>query len=237
MITHFTRNVVPNKETMKLIALSSLIICMMLSSCNDYYFNKPQPVDSKNTYTTPKKLRGTWYTDDNKLSTLTIGKDFYTTIEKLQLKESKTKLDSDTNTYFIGNKIYYLEDSKLKGGFDYVIKDDSVIVEYLVIKSDELGQNAFLRKFNYGYILNLKHEEMINWWNIRFIDTRNKEGVIIREIDNEDLYINDNFTILHEDFNEYLIANWTKYDFQNFIDNGGFSDTLFFLKYTEKIKN
>ena len=105
-------------------------------------------------YTTPKKLRGTWYTDDNKLSTLTIGKDFYTTIEKSQLKESKTKLDLDTNTT-TGNKIYYLEDSKLKGGFDYVIKDDSVIVEYLVIKSDELGQNVFLRKFNYGYILNL----------------------------------------------------------------------------------
>ena len=42
---------------------------------------------------------------------------------------------------------------------------------------------------------------MINWWNIRFIDTRNKEGVIIREIDNEDLNKNDNFTIC--DFNEY----------------------------------
>jgi len=222
---------------MKLIALSSLIICIMLSSCNNYYFNTPQPVDSKNTYTTPNKSRGTWYTDDNKLNTLTIGKDFYTTIEKNQWKESKTKLELDTNTYFIGNKIYYSEDSKLKGEYDYVIKDDSVIVESIEIKRVELGQNAFLRKFDYGYILNLKHKEMNNWWNIRFIDTRNKEGVIIREIDNEDLNKNDNYTILHEEFDEYLIANWTKHDFQNFIDNGGFSDTLFFFKYTEKIKN
>ena len=222
---------------MKLNALSLLFICIIFSSCNDYYFNNAQPVDSKSTYTTPNKYRGTWYTDDSKLNTLTIGKDFYTMIEKSQLKESKTKLDLDTNTYFIRNKIYHSEDGILKGGFTYVIKDDSVIIESSEIKRVELGQNAFLRKFDYGYILNLKHGEMNDWWNIRFIDTRNNEGIIIREIDNSDLKKNDNHVILHEDFSEYLIANWTKHDFQNFIDNGGFSDTLFFLKYKEKISS
>ena len=221
---------------MKLIPLSLLFTCIAFSSCNNYYFNKPQPVDSKNSYTIPNKYRGSWYTDDKKLKTLTIGKDFYKKSEELQFKKSKSKLDSDTSIYFIRNKIYHTEDGKLNGGFNYIIKDDSVIIETNEIKLVELGQNAFLRKFDYGYILNVIHGEMNNWWKIRFIDTRNKEGIIIREIDNEDLKGNDNHVILHEDFSEYIIANWTKNDFQNFIDNGGFSDTLFFLKYKEKIK-
>jgi len=222
---------------MKVNVLSLLFICIIFSSCNDYYFNTPQPVDSKNTYTTPNKYRGTWYTDDNKLSTLTFGKDFYTTIEKSQLKESKTKLDLDTNTYFIRNKIYYSEDGKLKGGFNYVIKNDSVFVKTSEIKRVELGESAFLRSFDYGYILNLKHAEMNDWWNIRFIDTRNKEGIVIREINNKELDSNDNHKILHEDFSDYIIADWTKQDIQNFIDKGGFSDTLYFLKFSERIKN
>jgi len=227
---------------MNINTLIGLFILTLLSSCNNYYFNAPQPEDSKNSYTIPNKYRGTWYLDKNKSTKLTIGKDFYRTTEREQMIKSKAKMDLDPKTYFIGNKIYYSEGDKyesreLLGGFNYVLKGDSVIVEFTEINHIEFGQNAFLRKFEYGYILNSKHAKMNDWWNLLFIDTRNKKGMTVLRLDREDLNKIENYEMLHEDFSNYFIAKWTKKNLQYFIDNGGFSDMICFLKYKEKIKN
>ena len=117
-----------------------------------------------------------------------------------------------------------------------MIVGDSVRIDVVEVDLVELGQSAFIRELDHGYILNKQHEQMNNWWNIRFIDTRNKEGVVIREIGNEDLNENYNHTVLHEDLDKYIIAKWTKNDLEKFIDSGGFSDTLLFLKYADRIK-
>ena len=146
-------------------------------------------------------------------------------------------MELDSNFYFLNNKVYSKEIGSVEGGYNYVIKNDTIIIDVIDIELIEYGENAFLRKFNYGYILNLKHKTMNNWWNIIFIDTRNKEGIIIRDLKGEDLEKNINCEILHEDFSNYLIANWAKGDIENIIDNGGFSDTIMFLKYDKKIKN
>tara|TARA_B110000438_G_C15605478_1_gene559928 strand:- start:99 stop:770 length:672 start_codon:yes stop_codon:yes gene_type:complete len=223
---------------MKLFNIKALVILLILGSCDVHYFNEPQPIDSKNIYTIPKKYRGIWIIDDLQAQKIEIEKNFYSIIENSQIiKELKTELDIDTSTYFIGNKIYHSDNNIPTRGFEYDIKNDSVVFEYLEINHIDFGQNIFLRKFTYGYLLNEKQKETESWWNIRFIDTRNNEGLIIREIGKEDIDKSDNISILHEDFHEYLVANLTKQDLQNFIDNGGFSDTLFFLKYSDKIKN
>jgi hypothetical protein len=225
---------------MKLNALIALIVGIAFSSCeeNNFHFNNPQPEDSKNLYSVPRKHRGIWHLDSKKagISTITIGKHFYETIEEQMPKESKAELELDSKVFFVGGKMYYNEDGKLHGEIDYTLEGDSVIIGSTGKKYIEFGKNNFLRKFDYGYILNLKIEGMNNWYDLRFIDTRNKEGLIISEIGKEDLNGIDNYQVLHEDFSKYLIVDWTKQDFQNFIDNGGFSRELAFLKYQEKIK-
>jgi hypothetical protein len=218
---------------MKINTLIVVCIVIVASSCESYYFNNPQPKDSKNLYSIPKKYRGDWPLNMQNTHTLSIGKDYYSTNERIT--KSKSELDLDTNAHFIRDKIYFSEENVLQRGYDYSIKGDSIIIE--VIEKTEINKNTFLRKIDYGYILNSRHPEMENWYKIQFVDTRNAEGVAIRELDREDLEKLRNYEILHENFNNYLIADWTKNEIQNFIDNGAFSDTICFLKYKERIKH
>ncbi|NNJ56549.1 MAG: hypothetical protein HKP14_10465 [Bacteroidia bacterium] len=145
-------------------------------------------------------------------------------------------MESDSTILFLKNKVYTISNGDLDGGYEYRIQNDSVIYNVLEIDLVELGQNAFLRKFSYGYILNIKHGRMNDWWHVKFIDTRNKSGVVIRDLSKKDLIKNKKFKILHEDYTNYLIAEWSKEEMKAFINNGGFSDTTLFLKYEEKTK-
>ncbi len=214
-----------------------ILICSFLSSCTVYYFSEPQPVDSKNTYKIPKKFRGSWHLnneDDNKDS-LSIGKNFYHRTTESLHKESKQVLEKDSNTYFINNEIYHNENGKLEGGFSYEIQDDSVIISVVKNELIEFGKKAFLRKIDYGYILNINHEEMTDWWEIKFIDIRSKESFVIRELSEKDLENEKDYMTLHSDFEKYIIAKWSREKMKNFIDIGGFSDTTLILKYKEKL--
>lgn len=222
---------------MRLNTLNLILICILLGSCDNYYFNNPQPVNTKNTYTVPGKYRGIWQADKDGSTTITIGKDFYYITEKGQEMESKAEIDADSDLYFLKNKIYYTEDGHLKGGYNYETKGDSVLIEILETNRVDFGQNAFLRKFEYGYILNERHPDMDDWWRIYFVDTRVKNEIAIRDINKKDLEKRDNYSILHEDFSDYLIADWTKDDIQKFIDEGGFTDTIYHLKHRRKLKN
>jgi len=225
------------------IGIILIFISLTFSSCSDFYFSSPQPIDSKNNYSVPAKYTGSWRLEETRfkksssVDSLIIGKKYYKRISRSTVKESKSDMELDSNIYFLNNKVYSNESGSLEGGYNYIIKNDTVIMDVLEIELIEYGENAFLRKFNYGYILNLKHKKMNGWWNIKFIDTRNKEGIVIRQLTREDLEKNKHHEILHEDFSKYLIANWTQGDIEEFIDNGGFSDTTMFLKYDEKIKN
>jgi hypothetical protein len=177
------------------------ILCLFLSSCTNYYFSEPQPVNSTNSYTIPKKFRGSWNISDNdqteSIDSLIIGKYFYKQIKRLATKESKSELNKDSTVYFIDNKLYYYENSKLKGGYTYHVLGDSVVVDVVDSEIIEFGEKAFLRKFDYGYILNLKHEEMDNWWEICFIDIRTKDRLLIRKLTDKDIESDKEHQILH----------------------------------------
>lgn len=220
-----------------------ILISLVLSSCTDFYFSKPQPIGVDNTYSVPDKYIGLWRLEssdsdrESSIDSIFITKNYYKRISRSETKESKSVMESDSNIYFLNNKVYTKESGDLEGGYHYIIKDDTVIVDVVDIELIEFGENAFLRKIDYGYILNLKHEKMEDWWNIKFIDTRSKEGIIIKNLRKEDLAKNKDYKILHDDFDNYLIANWSKEYVQGFINKGGFSDTTMFLKYNERIKN
>ena len=213
-----------------------LILCSTLISCDSYYFNKPQPIDSKDIYKLPKKLTGTWIIEKNDsggLDSLIIGKDYFQRIMHFTIEDD---INTDSNTYIIGNEIYNRENGNLEGGYPITYKDDSTIV-ITCIENElvEFGRKAFLRKIKYGYILNIKHDKMDNWWEIRFVDTREKRRTIIRGLNTKDMVLNKNHSVLHEDLNKYILASWTKDDIKQFIDKGGFSDTLLILEFSEKL--
>lgn len=218
------------------VLVSLFLVSITFISCEMYYFNEPQPDDSKNIYRIPNKLRGSWDLNDDNSSILIVGKDYYKLITKSSTKMSKNKMDLDSIYYFIGNKVYAKDGEILEGGYVFEVQNDSIIIDEIEVEIVEFGQKAFIRKFDYGYILNIQHGKMNDWWHIRFIDIRDKEGFKICDIEEGDLSNDSNHKILHKEFTNYIIANWSKQDFKKFIDSGGFSETAYFLKFDEKIK-
>lgn len=231
--------VVPGSIKMKVYCL--IAICLTFVSCSDYYFSEPQPVDSANTLKVPKKYRGTWNIGDNNSNehaeSLIIGESYYKLVDHYRAKESMANLELDSSIFFIDNKVYVTEDGELEGGYDYTIEGDSIIVDVKEIEIVEFGEKAFLRKIDYGYILNLQHEKMKDWWKIMFVDTRNPDRVLIRALTSEDLEKEERHRILHEDFSEYIVAQWSIEQIQKLIDNGGFSDTSVVLSEDNKVQN
>jgi len=71
------------KRVFTLFAVGILILTQ-LSGCEEYYFSKPQPVDGKNIYITPKEWRGAWV-DDSEI--MIIGEDFFAIVERKSKKK------------------------------------------------------------------------------------------------------------------------------------------------------
>jgi len=109
-----------------------------------YYFNEPQPDDSKNIYRIPNKLRGSWDLNDDNSSILIVGKDYYKLITKSSTKMSKNKMDLDSIYYFIGNKVYAKDGEILEGGYVFEVQNDSIIMDETEVELVEFGQKAFI---------------------------------------------------------------------------------------------
>ena len=216
-----------------LIALS-----ISISSCSEFYFSKPQPVDVENIYQVPSKYTGVWLKSDekDKIDSIFITEDYYKRVTRSIVKELKSKMESDTNVYFIDNKVYSKENGDLEGGYKFTIVGDSVFIDVVLTDYIEFGPRAFFRKINYGYILNQKHEKMNDWWSIKFIDIRNSEKLLIKSLSSKEPILFTDFTVLHEDFDNYLIAKWNSAKIEEFIDLGAFSNSVLELKYAERIK-
>ena len=87
---------------------------------------------------------------------------------------------------------------------------------------------------DYGFILNIQQMDMGDWWELRFIDTRNKQITYIMGLGSEDLDLSPGHKLLDPEFDKYIIAQWSKADIRSFIDAGGFSDTLLVLNLKDK---
>ena len=214
--------------------LKFILCCMLLSSCATYYFHQPLPTDAENIYVIPKKFRGTWK-DDVKHTSLDIGKDYYKRTETIPVSYSKSEFESDSGYFFIDDKVYRIRESAPEGGYSFYFKNDSIFINTEQINYVQLGENAFLRKIDYGYILNLRNEKMKDWWSATFIDVRNKTGVAFRELREGDLEKNGDYKLAHPKLKTFIIADWKQEDIERFIDKGGFSDTVEFLNYGNKI--
>lgn len=151
-----------------------------------------------------------------------------------KIKESMMLLELDTSAYIIGDKVYYKGADGLEGGYHFTTEGDSVVLDMMDVELVDLGQGAFLRKIDYGYILNIHHDKMPEWWTLKFIDTRPKEAFLVRGLSGGDLDMTDRYRFLHEDLKNYILASWNKSEVEAFINKGGFSDTLFVFSYADR---
>lgn len=219
-----------------------LILSIGCTSCTDYYFDHPLPIDAKNRYTVPKKMTGAWYivkkgdVDFHDFDSIYIGKNYYHYISRNTSKISLDEIREDSTAFFNNERIYVIDNDKITGEYDYTTAGDSLVTYELDENLVELGQKVFLRKIEYGYILNQQEDENLDWWTIQFIDTQNKDRIIVRRMGKNDDELFHAYKLLNKDLPHYFQVKWTSDDILKFIDNGGFSDTILVLKYNEKLK-
>lgn len=225
-----------------LLLFFTLIAIVILSSCTAYYVDNAQPIDADNTYNLPKRITGSWYIKESpedgpsNWDSISITKEYYHYIVRDEYEGAMSEIEEDSSAFIVDDKIYIKDDGKLTAVFPFTIQDDSVKVILVDHELVDFGPKAFFREIDYGYILNTKHEELWDWWDLKFIDLRNNSQMIVRGLADKDLKILPPYETLHEDYTNYLRAKWTSAEVLDFINKGGFSDTLLTLRYDERLE-
>jgi len=221
-----------------------LVLCTF--SCVSVYFDQPQPVDAKNMKKFPKKLRGTWVQDDD---TTLVGKTIFRKVEWNSKLLSRTEIDTNDALVIRGDKIYNLDEDSTKG-FNFVIQNDSILINVSQVIEYKLGNAALLRSVSKDYyILNVRKDSI--WWNVFLIEKKSdgtilamypKKGElsILKTIfENDDLeikipYVEDKLTT--SEFQKFWKVELTSKQIIEFRNKGGFTDTSLVLEPKYKIE-
>ena len=221
----------------------ALVLCKV--SCVSVYFNQPQPIDSKNMKKFPKKLRGTWVQDGD---TILVGKTIFRKVEWDSKLLSRTEIDTNDAFVIKGGKIYNLDEDSTRG-FDFIIQNDSILVNVSEIIEFELGDTALLRFASKDYyVLNEKKDSI--WWNVFLIEKKNdgmilvsypKKGelsILEKILKNDDLEIRIPYVegkLTTSEFQKFWNVGLTSKQIIEFRNKGGFSDTSLVLEPKYKI--
>jgi hypothetical protein len=157
------------------IRFTLLLITALTISCSTVFFDQPQPTDSPNLKSVPKKIRGTW-TNVTKYydKSILIDKTSYTQVT-LSKRRILMVTPETSDEYKIENGKIFRSDDDSKTGYSYVIKNDTIFfVERKVDESLVLSDSVLLRAAKDCYVLNIKKK---NWWDIVFIQ-KMKNGEI-----------------------------------------------------------
>lgn len=220
-----------------------ILLALAFGSCTVYYFDKPQPIDADNTYKLPDKYTGSWYVRESpdeaveNWDSLSVARSSYNYVSREIFKAALSEVEADSSVFIVDDKIYLKEDGMLTSVYSYTTEADSMIIYLEDHNLVEFGPKVFLREIEYGYILNTRHEHLDNWWELKFLDTRDREQLIVRSIGDNDIKFLPPYKSLHEDLPDYIRASWTSEEIENFIDRGGFSNTLVTLVYSERLKD
>lgn len=228
---------------MTIICLSTTLLTV---SCVSIYFNKPQPIDSKNIKKFPKNMRGTWVSDGD---TVTVRKKTFRKVEWAYESISRAEIDSNESLIIKNNQLFDLESDSSKGYY-YKVHDDSFLVYIPQIIEYKLDEKVLFRRVpEKYYTLNVNVDSI--WWDVFLIERLGNGTVVVRypqkkELDiletilgNEDLeivithYVEDEFTT--SEFQKFWNVGLTSKQLLEFVDKGGFSDTTLVLDPKNKI--
>ena len=147
------------------------ILLMMLLpftvSCNNIFFDTPQPVDSKNLKQVPEEIRGTWRNKTKNFEeSIIINKTSFHKITIQNRHLAKTKTETSEKYRIAEGKIYLAADD-FKTGYPFKLLNDTL---NFTERNDEqafvLSDSVLLRPAKKCYVVNLKNR---NWWEIVFI--------------------------------------------------------------------
>jgi hypothetical protein len=212
-----------------------VFLTLVFSGCNSVYFTEPQPVNSKSIYEFPAKYQGVWMEGED---TIIVTKNVYKSISYQNSSLAKSVADTSSLHVLANGKIYLIDKddrTKLTGGFQYDIIQDTIRYKKRDLVEVFLGGNAFLRKVGDGYILNIKSDDI--WWDIVLIE-RAKDGSLIgRRLSKEDMdTFQDVKPIWASENVTYFDVKWKEHDLAGIIKAGCFSDTIINLTSDSKIR-
>lgn len=213
--------------------LPALTLFVIFCACDKVYFTEPQPVRVMNLHEFPSSFRGTWVAG---LDSTIVTRNLFQRIEHVDHVISKTEVDTSQLIVLYNNKIYYKDTTAeiiLKGGYSYLLKNDSIYFTSREVIDIELGSTAYLRRSGKNYILNVNRDDI--WWELFLIEKNSKGDVLAKCLAPEDLAFIPNASIIYEGNGQHFVdASMDETNLNKFIDRGAFSDTVYELKSEDK---
>ncbi|MCP4120366.1 MAG: hypothetical protein GY751_01285 [Bacteroidetes bacterium] len=214
-----------------------LILSLLITSCVSIYFNQPQPVETKNLKKAPKSIRGVWL---DELDTTVIDKKTYYHVEWYLDTISKTTVDTTTSLEIRNNMIYDIEDDPLTG-YAFTDYGDRIIIKVPDRMEFTLSDSSILRMVSRSYYSFNARKDMI-WWEVFLVQKMEDGSINIRYPSSNELSIlesmdageeketqNSEDTFLSSEFQKFWEADLTRQLMIEFIELGGFSDTVLVL--------
>lgn len=218
-----------------------VLITVCVSSCTTVYFDKPQPVNTKNLNKVPIAFQGTWV--QNQDSTVITDTDFRA-MTKYFYTLPKREIDTSTTIKTKDGFIYDVNDSANR--YPYSVKGDSIEVTIPELHTYVLSDSVLLRPLSQKELLvNIKTDD--NWWEVYLIELIEEGSILVRSIKVSDLekleILNpNNFSLRepHKDVlqmnnQERLEADFSKEDLLLWIGAKGFSDTVMVMYSKHKV--
>lgn len=200
---------------------------LALSSCSQHYFDRPQPIDSRNIYAFPEAFRGVWTDGDD---SLVVGRFYFANIEYTDHSIPYLSSDTTHNAIFKDNKVYPYDSTQqqINGvGYSYEIRNDSIFYTTREILEAQLGRKAVLREVGDQFVLNVKNESQ--WWELFLMGITNKGKVLVRYPSIEQLAEQEILPVFSNEEKDFFEVQWTTNELDRLIGENIFADTLLFL--------
>lgn len=198
-------------------------------------FNQPQPVDGKQLYKFPKVFHGTWAHNSD---TIIVDAMRFTNIEHRLEQVSVAKADTSPMYRLSNGRLYIIKndtEEKVWGGYKYNIADSMITYRRRETYDISLGYSAFIKRVGAYWVLNNKRDN--GWWDVILLEASKDGHLLARTLAKEDIPkmkgVKEVFTRKYE---HYLEAAITTEQMEGFIQRGCFSDTLYNLNASDKLK-
>ncbi len=212
-----------------------IVFAVTVVSCDECMFNQPQPVDGKNIYKFPKVFHGTWAHDSD---TIIVDAMRFSNIQHRLEQISVARVDTSPMFKLSNGRLFIIKqdmDEKVWGGYKYTEADSTITYRKREVFDISLGYTAFIRKVGPYWLLNNKRDN--GWWDVVLLESTKDGRLLARTLDKDDLPkmkgVKEVFTRKYE---HYLEAAITMDEMESFVKAGCFSDTLYNLNASERVK-
>ncbi len=225
------------------INLLQFLIVLSLSSCFSVKTNNPLPSDAKDVNHFPRELRGCWRETDEEEDRL-VSERFLIEISRKEIAfyQEKYMMNSELfSSDYSWSDNHELLDS-LGNKVDYLLKNDTIYYFESKKAKNIFSDSLKLRSSGEYYLLNVLDED--GWWKTLVFSLEEDSLFVLKMAkENADLAIRLGWEETTTDFifqqmnSRYLLGDFTSVQLNDFITQGGFSDSMIVLVRTNNLQN